>query len=161
MWDLSHICKSWDEWQGSYRRTRRRIEAFKSRQGTLARAPRHCSTRSARWTAWARSAIASGITPRCSYDEDQRDNESTRAGSRCRSSSPAAAGQLLVQSRAAGDPARDHPRLDGRDTGAGRLPLRDREPVSRAGARARRTGRAPAVVCRAASTACRTTSTRR
>src|SRR4029453_5227525 len=35
-WDLSHICGSWDEWQASYRELDQEIEAFKSRQGTLA-----------------------------------------------------------------------------------------------------------------------------
>jgi oligoendopeptidase F len=35
-WDLSHICRSWDDWQERYRELDEEIEAFKSRRGTLA-----------------------------------------------------------------------------------------------------------------------------
>ena len=35
-WDLSHICRSWDEWQESYRELEQEVEAFRSRQGSLA-----------------------------------------------------------------------------------------------------------------------------
>ena len=60
----------------------------------------------------------------------------------------AAAGQLVVQPGGARHPARHHPRLDGGERRSCRLPVRDREPVPRAGARARRGGRAADVVRR-------------
>src|SRR4029453_9110700 len=38
-WDLSHICRSWDDWTESYRELEGEIEGFKPRQGTLAGGP--------------------------------------------------------------------------------------------------------------------------
>ena len=73
-WDLSHICRSWDEWQESYRELDLEIEAFKSRQGTLAggaealigafRAMDRMGVLSYR--VWYYASLR--------YDEDQRDN---------------------------------------------------------------------------------------
>src|SRR4029453_16904583 len=74
-WDLSHICGSWDEWQASYKDLEQEIEAFKSRQGTLAsgadavlgayRAMDKMGVLSYR--VWYYASLR--------YDEDQRNNE--------------------------------------------------------------------------------------
>ena len=127
--------------------SRRAIESFKAFQGTLAtgappvlaafRAMDEMGALSYR--VWYYASLQ--------YDEDQRDNEINARRQQVQILfAPAAAGELLVQPRAAGDSARDDPRVDGRRTRARRLPLRHREPVPRAGARARRGRRAAAVV---------------
>jgi oligoendopeptidase F len=74
-WDLSHICRSWDDWQESYRELDEEIEAFKSRQGTLAsgseallgafRAMDRMGVLSYR--VWYYASLR--------YDEDQRNND--------------------------------------------------------------------------------------
>ena len=119
-------------------------------QGTLAQGPERCSTRSRRWTRWARSAIASGTSRRCTTTRISATTRSTRAGSRCRSCS-----REQQQASSWFNPELLAIPLDDRfaagwtaNADLARLPLCDREPVSRAGARARRTGRAAAVVCR-------------
>ena len=89
MWDLSHICQSWDEWQESYEKLDAEIEAFKSRQGTLAGGP---DARVGAFQAMDRmgvSAIGSGTTRRCATTKISGTTRSTRAGSRSRFSSPA------------------------------------------------------------------------
>ena len=75
MWDLSHICKSWDEWQGSYRELDAEIESFKSRQGTLAGGP---ETLLDAFRAMDRMGVLSyrvWYYASLRYDEDQRNNE--------------------------------------------------------------------------------------
>ncbi len=75
MWDLSHICKSWDEWQGSYRELDAEIQAFKSRQGTLASGPEALLEA---FRAMDRMGVLSyrvWYYASLRYDEDQRNNE--------------------------------------------------------------------------------------
>ena len=75
MWDLSHICKSWDEWQGSYRELDAEIESFKSRQGTLAGGPEALLDA---FRAMDRMGVLSyrvWYYASLRYDEDQRNNE--------------------------------------------------------------------------------------
>jgi oligoendopeptidase F len=75
MWDLSHICKSWDEWQGSYRELDAEIQAFKSRQGTLASGPEVLLEA---FRAMDRMGVLSyrvWYYASLRYDEDQRNNE--------------------------------------------------------------------------------------
>jgi oligoendopeptidase F len=74
-WDLSHICRSWDEWQAGYRDLDREIEAFKSRQGTLASGPEALTDA---FRAMDRMGVLSyrvWYYASLRYDEDQRDNE--------------------------------------------------------------------------------------
>ena len=75
MWDLSHICPSWEEWQGSYRELDAEIEAFKSRQGTLASG---AETLLEAFRAMDRMGVLSyrvWYYASLRYDEDQRNNE--------------------------------------------------------------------------------------
>jgi oligoendopeptidase F len=74
-WDLSHICKSWDEWQESYRALDAEIEAFKSRQGTLSKGPESMLEA---FRAMDRMGVLSyrvWYYASLRYDEDQRNNE--------------------------------------------------------------------------------------
>jgi oligoendopeptidase F len=74
-WDLSHICPSWDEWQGSYRELDAEIEAFKSRQGTLASGPEVLLDA---FRAMDRMGVLSyrvWYYASLRYDEDQRNND--------------------------------------------------------------------------------------
>ena len=74
-WDLSHICRSWDEWQESYRELDAEIEAFKTRQGTLGSGPESLV---AVFQAMDRMGVLSyriWYYASLRYDEDQRNNE--------------------------------------------------------------------------------------
>src|SRR5918994_7752102 len=74
-WDLSDICRSWDEWMESYKELDAEIGAFKSRQGTLASGPealleayRAMDRMGAlSYRVWYYAALR--------YDEDQRNND--------------------------------------------------------------------------------------
>jgi oligoendopeptidase F len=73
-WDLSHICRNWDEWQESYRELDLEIEAFKSRQGTLASG---AESLIGAFRAMDRMGVLSyrvWYYASLRYDEDQRDN---------------------------------------------------------------------------------------
>jgi oligoendopeptidase F len=74
-WDLSHICASWDEWQESYKELDAEIEAFKSRQGTLASGPESLLEA---YRAMDRMGVLSyrvWYYASLRYDEDQRNND--------------------------------------------------------------------------------------
>jgi len=74
-WDLSHICRSWDDWMESYRELDAEIEAFKSRQGTLASGP---DALLAAYRAMDRMGVLSyrvWYYASLRYDEDQRSND--------------------------------------------------------------------------------------
>ena len=74
-WDLSHICRSWDDWQESYRELDGEIEAFKSRQGTLAKGPEALL---GAFRAMDRMGVLSyrvWYYASLRYDEDQRNND--------------------------------------------------------------------------------------
>jgi oligoendopeptidase F len=74
-WDLSHICRSWDEWQESYRELDAEIEAFKARQKTLSSGPESLV---AAFQAMDRMGVLSyriWYYASLRYDEDQRNNE--------------------------------------------------------------------------------------
>ena len=73
-WDLSHICRNWDEWQESYQELDLEIEAFKSRQGTLASG---AESLIGAFRAMDRMGVLSyrvWYYASLRYDEDQRDN---------------------------------------------------------------------------------------
>jgi oligoendopeptidase F len=75
MWDLSHICPSWDEWEASYRELDSEIEAFKSRQGTLASGAQALIDA---YRAMDRMGVLSyrvWYYASLRYDEDQRNND--------------------------------------------------------------------------------------
>jgi len=74
-WDLSHICRSWDEWQEIYRELEQEIEAFRSRQGSLASG---ADALIAAFRAMDRMGVLSyrvWYYASLRYDEDQRNNE--------------------------------------------------------------------------------------
>ena len=74
-WDLTHICRSWDEWEASYRELDREIEAFKSRQGTLAGGAQALTEA---YRAMDRMGVLSyrvWYYASLRYDEDQRNND--------------------------------------------------------------------------------------
>jgi oligoendopeptidase F len=74
-WDLSHICRSWDEWEAAYRELDGEIEAFKSRQGTLAGGPGALTDA---FRAMDRMGVLSyrvWYYASLRYDEDQRNND--------------------------------------------------------------------------------------
>src|SRR5262245_56382529 len=74
-WDLSHICRSWDEWQESYRELEQEIEAFRSRQGSLASG---ADALIGAFRAMDRMGVLSyrvWYYASLRYDEDQRNNE--------------------------------------------------------------------------------------
>jgi oligoendopeptidase F len=74
-WDLSHICRSWEEWETSYRELDGEIEAFKSRQGTLASGPVPLTDA---FRAMDRMGVLSyrvWYYASLRYDEDQRNND--------------------------------------------------------------------------------------
>jgi oligoendopeptidase F len=74
-WDLAHICRSWDDWSESYRQLEAEIEAFKSRQGTLASGSEALLEA---YQAMDRMGVLSyrvWYYASLRYDEDQRNNE--------------------------------------------------------------------------------------
>src|SRR5688500_16452147 len=74
-WDLSAICRDWDDWSGSYARLDAAIEAFKSFQGALANGP---DTLLAAFRAMDEMGALSyrvWYFASLQYDEDQRNNE--------------------------------------------------------------------------------------
>jgi oligoendopeptidase F len=74
-WDLSHICPSWDAWMESYKELDAEIEAFKSRQGTLASGPEALL---GAYRAMDRMGVLSyrvWYYASLCYDEDQRSND--------------------------------------------------------------------------------------
>ena len=162
-WDLSAICRDWDDWAaratGSSRRRSTRSRAF---PGTLANGPADLLAALRAMDDMGALSYRVWYYASLQYDEDQRDNDDQRAApAGADPVRPPAAGERLVQPRAAGDPARHHPRLDG-----GR---RRRWPSTASRSRACSTSRSTCSTSRAsgccrtpaASTACRTTATRR
>jgi len=74
-WDLSHICRNWDDWMETYRELDAEIEAFKSRQGTLASG---ADALTGAFRAMDRMGVLSyrvWYYASLRYDEDQRNNE--------------------------------------------------------------------------------------
>jgi oligoendopeptidase F len=74
-WDLSHICRSWDEWQERYKELDAEIAAFKTRQGTLGSG---ADALVAAFQAMDRMGVLSyrvWYYTSLRYDEDQRNNE--------------------------------------------------------------------------------------
>ena len=74
-WDLSHICGSWEEWSGIYRELDGEIEAFKARQGTLARGPEALLDAFRAMDRIGALSYRIWYYASLRYDEDQRDND--------------------------------------------------------------------------------------
>src|ERR1044071_7460236 len=74
-WDLTAICKSWDEWQASYKQLDQSIASSPSFQGTLGKGPERLLAAfnamdemgALSYRVWYYAALH--------YDEDQRNNE--------------------------------------------------------------------------------------
>jgi oligoendopeptidase F len=74
-WDLSSICRSWDDWTHSYRQLEMAIEAFKKLQGTLGSGPGNLL---AAFRAMDEMGVLSyrvWYFASLHYDQDQRNNE--------------------------------------------------------------------------------------
>ena len=74
-WDLTSICRDWDDWTRRYRELEAAIEAFKSLQGTLGSGP---GPLLAAFRAMDEMGILSyrvWYFASLQYDQDQRDNE--------------------------------------------------------------------------------------
>ena len=143
----AHIFQSWDAWKARVRRARgARLREYGALQGTLAQGRRPAAGGD---TAVRRDRAAcrtrSGTSPSLKYDEDQRDNDINARRQQVQILFAKATGERVVQPRAAADSPGDRPGVDGGQSRAGRLPLRDRGPLPAAGTRPRRKGRAPAV----------------
>ena len=73
-WDLTAICRSWDDWTAAYQQLEAAIEAFPSLQGTLARGPDALCTAYRAMDAMGALSYRVWYFAALQYDEDQRDN---------------------------------------------------------------------------------------
>ena len=74
-WDLTAICKSWDEWQVDYKELDQAIAAFTAFQGTLARGPARLVAAFKAMDAMGALSYRVWYFAALHYDEDQRNNE--------------------------------------------------------------------------------------
>jgi oligoendopeptidase F len=74
-WDLSAICRDWDEWAASYRQLDAAVEAFKSFQGTLAQGPERLLAAFRAMDEMGALSYRVWYFASLHYDQDQRDNE--------------------------------------------------------------------------------------
>ena len=74
-WDLTAICRDWDDWTRSYRELDAAIEAFKSFQGTLARGPERLLEAFRAMDAMGAVSYRVWYFASLHHDEDQRNNE--------------------------------------------------------------------------------------
>src|ERR1044071_6983424 len=74
-WDLSSICKTWDEWQASYKQLGAAIAAFPAFQGTLARGPDQLLAAFKAMDEMGALSYRVWYYASLHYDEDQRNNE--------------------------------------------------------------------------------------
>src|SRR5687767_7965001 len=74
-WDLSAICRNWDDWSGSYARLDAAIEAFKSFQGALASGPAKLLAAFRAMDDMGALSYRVWYFASLQYDEDQRNNE--------------------------------------------------------------------------------------
>lgn len=75
-WDLTAICRDWDEWTASYRQLEAAIEAFTAFQGTLALGPERLLASYRAMDQMGALAYRVWYFAALQYDEDQRDNAS-------------------------------------------------------------------------------------
>ena len=74
MWDLTAICRDWDDWTRSYRRLEAAIESFKGLQGTLSRGPDHLLATLRAMDNMGTLSYRVWYFASLQYDQDQRDN---------------------------------------------------------------------------------------
>jgi oligoendopeptidase F len=74
-WDLRSICRTWDEWQASYKQLDAAITAFTSFQGTLAKGPDRLLAAFKAMDAMGALSYRVWYYASLHYDEDQRNNE--------------------------------------------------------------------------------------
>ena len=74
-WDLTSICKSWDEWHTAYTKLDEAIAAFPAFQGTLARGPERLLAAFTAMDAMGALSYRVWYFAALHYDEDQRNNE--------------------------------------------------------------------------------------
>jgi oligoendopeptidase F len=73
-WDLSAICRDWDEWTRTYEQLEVAIEAFKTLQGTLSRGPDQLLAAFRAMDVMGALSYRVWYFASLHYDEDQRDN---------------------------------------------------------------------------------------
>ena len=73
-WDLTSICKSWDEWQATYKQLDAAIAAFISFQGTLGQGPERLLAAFKAMDEMGALSYQVWYYASLHYDEDQRDN---------------------------------------------------------------------------------------
>jgi oligoendopeptidase F len=74
-WDLASICKSWDDWQASYKQLDQAIAAFPSFQGTLGKGPDRLLAAFKAMDEMGALSYRVWYYAALHYDEDQRNNE--------------------------------------------------------------------------------------
>ena len=74
-WDLSAICRDWDEWTALYRELDAAIESFKGFQGTLSRSAETLLAAFKAMDAMGALSYRVWYFASLQYDEDQRNNE--------------------------------------------------------------------------------------
>ena len=73
-WDLSAICRDWDDWQQRYRTLERQIDAFQAFQGTLAQGPERLLAAFVAMDEMGALSYQVWYFAALHYDQDQRDN---------------------------------------------------------------------------------------
>ena len=73
-WDLTAICRSWDDWSATYQQLEAAIDAFPSLQGTLARGPEALLAAYRAMDDMGPLSYRVWYFAALQYDEDQRDN---------------------------------------------------------------------------------------
>ena len=74
-WDLTSICKTWDEWQASYKQLDAAIAAFMSFQGTLAQGPERLLASFKAMDEMGALSYRVWYFASLHYDQDQRNND--------------------------------------------------------------------------------------
>ena len=73
-WDLSAICRDWDEWTQKYQQLEAAIEAFRTLQGTLSRGPEQLLAAFRAMDEMGALSYRVWYFASLHYDQDQRDN---------------------------------------------------------------------------------------
>src|SRR5438094_10650446 len=73
-WDLTAICRNWDEWTTSFTQLEAAIEDFKTLQGTLAKGPEHLLAAFRAMDEMGARSYQVWYFAALHYDQDQRDN---------------------------------------------------------------------------------------
>jgi oligoendopeptidase F len=74
-WNLTSICRDWDDWMAAYRRLEAAIESFTQLKGTLAKGPDHLLTAFRAMDEMGALSYRVWYFAALQYDEDQRNNE--------------------------------------------------------------------------------------